>query len=106
MGIEENIDKELVEEVLQEEKTYEDCSTETVNHPQHYNREGAMECLDEMILIYGIEAVMCFCLCNAHKYRYRATHKNGEDDLRKSDWYMNKYKELRDQSTQLQQNGQ
>jgi len=102
MGIEENIDKELVEAVLREE----DCNTETINHPQHYNREGAMECLDEMILIYGIDAVMCFCLCNAHKYRYRATHKNGEDDLRKSDWYMNKYKELRDQTAQLQQNGQ
>ena len=23
----------------------------TVNHPQHYNRDGAMECIDEMIAV-------------------------------------------------------
>jgi hypothetical protein len=33
-------------------------------------------------------------LFNIHKYRYRAADKNGLKDLRKSDWYMNKYKEL------------
>lgn len=24
-----------------------------VNHPQHYNRDGAMECIDEMIAVFG-----------------------------------------------------
>jgi len=67
---------------------------ENVNHPKHYNREKAMECIDEMILIFGSEAVKNFCLCNAWKYRYRAADKNGEEDLKKSDWYLNKYKEL------------
>jgi len=65
-----------------------------VEHPKHYNREGAMECIDEMMLIFGVEAVKNFCLCNAWKYRYRAADKNGEEDLKKSDWYLNKYKEL------------
>lgn len=68
---------------------------ETVNHPSHYNRENAMECIDEMILIFGEEAVRNFCLCNAWKYRYRAADKNGEEDLKKSDWYLNKFKELK-----------
>lgn len=67
---------------------------ENVNHPKHYNREGGMECIDEMILVFGKEAVKHFCLCNAWKYRYRAADKNGEEDLKKSDWYLNKYKEL------------
>lgn len=67
---------------------------ETVNHPSHYNREGALEAIDEMVLIFGIEAVKSFCLCNAWKYRYRAADKNGEEDLKKSDWYIQKYKEL------------
>lgn len=67
---------------------------ETVNHPKHYNREGGMECIDEMILIFGEEAVRDFCKCNAWKYRYRAADKNGEEDLKKSDWYLKKYKEL------------
>lgn len=69
-----------------------------VNRPKHYNREGAMESIDEMILVFGPEAVMHFCLCNAWKYRYRATAKNGEEDLKKSDWYMRKYKELKEET--------
>lgn len=68
--------------------------TENVSHPSHYNRKGGMECIDEMILIFGREAVKNFCLCNAWKYRYRAADKNGEEDLRKSDFYINKYKEM------------
>ena len=67
---------------------------DNVQHPKHYNREGALEAIDEMILIFGKEAVKNFCLCNAWKYRYRATDKNGEEDLHKSDWYIRKYKEL------------
>ena len=71
----------------------EDC-TEAVNHPAHYSRDGAMECIDEMLLIFGVKAVKNFCLCNAWKYRYRAADKNGEEDLKKSDWYLTKYADL------------
>lgn len=55
-----------------------------------------MESIEEMELILGREAVMHFCLCNVLKYRYRAASKNGEEDLKKSDWYMRKYKELKE----------
>lgn len=65
-----------------------------VNHPQHYNRDGAMECMDEMITVFGKDIVACFCLCNTWKYRYRASYKGHEEDLSKSDYYMAKYKEL------------
>jgi len=68
--------------------------TNNVNHPNHYNRDGAMECIDEMMIVFGREAVKHFCLLNAWKYRYRAADKNGIEDLKKSDWYINKYKEL------------
>ncbi len=68
---------------------------ETVNHPKHYGREGAMECIDEMVLVFGTEATKNFCLLNAWKYRYRAGAKGGDEDLRKSDWYMAKYAELK-----------
>lgn len=67
---------------------------EMVNHPSHYLREGSMECIDEMTLIFGVEETKIFCKLNAWKYRYRAADKNGEEDLRKSDWYINKYQEL------------
>lgn len=73
--------------------------TPTVEHnvisqPSHYNREGAMECIDEMILLFGKETVKHFCLCNMWKYRYRASDKNGKEDMEKSDEYMRIYKKL------------
>jgi len=68
---------------------------EAVDHPAHYNREGSMECIDEMQLIFGTEATMHFCLLNAWKYRYRAAGKNGAEDMKKSDWYIRKYAELK-----------
>lgn len=80
-----------VEEVEVEEPT---PTHDIVNHPEHYCREGAMECIDEMVLLFGKEVVKHFCLCNVYKYRYRSNQKNGEEDIKKSDWYIRKYKEL------------
>ena len=79
---------------------------EKVDHPSHYNREGAMECIDEMAVIFGIDDTLAFCKLNAWKYRYRAADKNGEEDLKKSDWYIQKYTELLQakQSIALQEN--
>ena len=74
-----------------------DAKPNMVSHPRHYNREGAMECIDEMELIFGPEMTMHFCLGCVFKYRYRAGLKdNGYQDLEKSDWYMKKYKELKE----------
>lgn len=99
---------EFIEEhyriMFPEEFTEEESPTEPTNnvdHPNHYNQEGAMECIDEMILLFGVEAVKHFCLCNAWKYRYRANAKNGEEDLNKANWYINKYKELTEYGIQV-----
>lgn len=83
---------EDVEEVVIEEVPTEDV----VNHPNHYTN-GGMECINEMILIFGKRAVSDFCLCNAWKYRRRALYKNGEEDIQKSHWYIAKYKELQEE---------
>ena len=65
-----------------------------VNHPDHY-RVHAKECIDEMIIIFGKEAVLNHCKCNAWKYRYRAGNKfDKEEDERKADWYIQKALEL------------
>jgi len=66
---------------------------DNVNHPEHYTF-GKYECIDEMIHLFGIEAVKDFCKCNAYKYRFRAGHKNGEEDIKKAEWYMGKLMEL------------
>lgn len=80
-------------ETLHKKETEHD----NVNHPKHYCRDGGMECIDEMLLIFGKSAVMAYCLLNSWKYRYRAADKNGEEDLKKSDWYIRKYKELKEE---------
>ena len=69
-----------------------DAEVDMVNHPPHYT--NGMECIDELELVFGTDAVKHFCLCNVWKYRKRALHKNGQEDLDKADWYMAKYKEL------------
>lgn len=55
---------------------------------------NGMECIDEMIAIFGKTAVKHFCLLNVWKYRKRAVFKNGAEDMKKADWYMKKYVEL------------
>lgn len=67
---------------------------DNVNHPAHYNRDGAMECIREMVVVFGYEATINFCKLNAWKYRYRASEKNGAEDMAKSDWYVKMVEEL------------
>lgn len=69
---------------------------DNVNHPSHYCQDGSMECIDEMVAVFGVRAVMNFCLCNVWKYRKRAMYKNGKEDLEKSDWYMKKFVKLKE----------
>ena len=64
-----------------------------VNAPPHYCT-GPFECIDVMTEIFGANAVQNFCLCNAFKYLYRTKRKNGLEDIKKAQWYLNKYIEL------------
>ena len=41
-------------------------SPDNVNHPFHY--QGKYECIDEMIALFGVDAVRHFCMCNVYKY--------------------------------------
>lgn len=69
------------------------AQVDNVNHPAHY--QGKHECIDEMLALFGRHAVMNFCACNVYKYRYRAAAKNGQEDLDKANWYMDKLIELK-----------
>ena len=84
----------VTEEPEEPEQTEEVEEYDVIHRPSHYNREGAMESINEMILVFGKEAVKHFCLCNIWKYRYRAADKNGSEDIRKSDEYMRIYERL------------
>jgi hypothetical protein len=62
---------------------------DNVNHPAHYT--GAIECIDAIAEatkdLKGMEAV---CTGNAIKYLWRWKKKNGVEDLKKAQWYLNK----------------
>ena len=52
-----------------------------------------------MLALYGPVYTLGFCICSAHKYRYRAGYKVGECaeiDSQKSDWYVAMAKTIRD----------
>ena len=63
---------------------------DNVNHPSHYTK-GKVECLDALesatIGKSGIEAV---CVANIIKYLWRYEEKNGVEDVRKAQFYLNR----------------
>ena len=68
-----------------------------VNHPHHYqsyNPELQIECIDAMRAAYGDEDVKSFCLCNAFKYLFRCYDKGRNEDIKKAQWYLDKFMEL------------
>ena len=82
-------------EVEEPKQAISDKTSDNVNHPNHYNT-NKYECIDEMVAVFGVEDVKAFCKCNAWKYRYRSDAKNGEEDLKKADWYLEKLMELKE----------
>ena len=59
-----------------------------VNHPPHYNRAGietidAIEAMTDKGFEYYLQG-------NIMKYLWRYRYKNGVEDLRKAEWYLNK----------------
>jgi hypothetical protein len=71
-----------------------DEKKDVVNHPKHYETGCGFECIDVMIETQGVETVRSFCICNAMKYIYRHNLKNGDEDIEKAKWYIDKYLEL------------
>lgn len=63
-----------------------------VNHPSHYN-QNEVETID---IIYAyltpkyVEPFASFCIGNIIKYLDRHKYKNGEQDLKKAQWYATK----------------
>ena len=66
---------------------------DVVSKPRHYV-STSIECIDAMRETQGDEAVKHFCECNAFKYLWRHNSKNGDEDVRKASWYLNKAVEI------------
>lgn len=78
-----------------ERKTMEEIKVnDSVNHPSHYEGHTSIECIDAMILTFGVKRTAEYCVQNAYKYIWRHENKNGIEDLKKAEWYLNKFDEL------------
>lgn len=87
-------DEELDAALDELEKTIHGMNDfDAVSHPAHYTKTS-IECIDAMIETQGVEAVKAFCVCNAFKYLWRHNEKNGDEDIKKASWYLNKAVEL------------
>jgi len=58
-----------------------------VNHPDHYT-SGNIECLDAIKSALG-ENYQFYVQGNLIKYIWRFNHKNGVEDLKKAQFYLN-----------------
>lgn len=63
-------------------------------NPDHYKNHTSLECIEAMEIIFGINAVIDFCVCNAWKYIWRWKNKNGVEDLKKAKWYIDRAQTL------------
>ena len=83
---------------------------DTVNQPKHYKREALpieltiraaltdngdidplnLECFEAMLSMLSVEEMRGYLRGNTFKYRWRYTHKNGIEDLKKAEWYEKK----------------
>ena len=66
-------------------------SKDNVNSPSHYTQANGLECIDAITAAVsgksGIEAV---CIANVIKYLWRYELKNGVEDVKKAQWYLNR----------------
>lgn len=60
---------------------------DVVNKPTHYNK-GGLECIDYIKQQLSPEAYKGYLEGNMLKYMHRHKYKNGLEDLKKAQWYL------------------
>lgn len=81
--------KDIIETLEKEEQNKQD----NIN-PDHYKERTSIECIDAMIMTFGTKRTAEYCVQNAYKYAWRHKYKNGLEDLKKAEWYLDKFDEL------------
>ena len=85
----------LFEVVTEDEMTKPNINDilDNVEHPSHYCR-GGIECIDAIEASLGKDEFTGFLRGNIIKYIWRYKDKNGLEDLKKAQWYLNKLIEV------------
>ena len=64
--------------------------SEAVDHPDHYQSPGGLECIDAIHAALGHAGFIAHCRGTAMKYIWRCERKGrAAEDLRKAAWYLN-----------------
>ena len=64
---------------------------DNVNHPEHYQSDNGIECIDAIRAALGHEGFIAYCRGNTIKYNWRSGSKNSHtEDLKKGAWYSNR----------------
>ena len=74
---------------LKEETEMKEQTHDAVNHPSHYTT-GGIECIDYIQEKLTPEEFKGFVKGNVIKYLTREQHKNGDEDICKAQWYLNR----------------
>lgn len=63
--------------------------SDNVNHPSHYG-QGKIEAIDYIEDMLTTEEYIGYLRGNIAKYLHRWRYKNGLEDLKKAEWYLNR----------------
>lgn len=74
-------------------KTQEIPEKKDAINPEHY-KFGGIETWKYLLAKLGKDGFINFCLGNVIKYTSRQSHKNGLEDLKKAQWYLDKAVEI------------
>lgn len=77
-------------EVYYDADGYEIPFENMVDHPSHYQSETGLEVIDVIeAFTFDLKGIEAFDTGNAIKYICRWKNKNGIEDLKKANWYLN-----------------
>ena len=74
-------------------KSVDEVVTERSVRPAHY-KECSLECWESMLITFGHEKTIDWCLITVYKYVWRWKSKNKQEDLHKANWYLAKAEDL------------
>tara|TARA_R100001129_G_scaffold139035_1_gene100337 strand:+ start:157 stop:378 length:222 start_codon:yes stop_codon:yes gene_type:complete len=72
-------------------------AVDMVDRPPHYNA-SSIECIDAIEAITG-DGFEYYLQGNILKYLWRYRYKNGKEDLKKAQWYLNKLIEVKNDTS-------
>ena len=80
---------EMIQKFAHESGKANTSSFDTVQRPAHYNQSD-IECIDAIKASMTLAEFQSYLEGNVLKYLWRYRHKNGLEDVKKAQWYINR----------------